>query len=367
MKYAFLNIFFAILCSIFSCQGKRSDMKDSNTITSPENKLSNPKKSDTLTITATGDNMIGSGFPSEAELPGDDAVGSYKNVKEYLKGDVVFANLEGCFLNSGNSEKCKGKSSGSCFAFRMPDRYSRIMKEAGFNTVSIANNHVGDFGDVGKQNTAKILDELKIHYAGQTTKPYEIFEINGIKYGFCAFAPNNGCVSINKIDEAKNLVKDLKSKVDIVIVSFHGGAEGSDRTHIPRKNEVFYGENRGNVYSFAHAVIDAGADLVLGHGPHVTRAVELYKNKFIAYSMGNFNTYGMFNLKGVCGISPIMNIKLKPNGDFIKASVTSTKQSKENGLQTDSEHQAFEQIKILTKQDIPETNLKFENNQILIQ
>ena len=78
-----------------------------------------------------------------------------------------------------------------------------------------------------------------------------------------------------------------------------------------KKQKFFYGENRGDVHHFARSVVDAGADIVLGHGPHVTRAVEVYKNKFIAYSLGNFNTYGRFSLTGDKGIAPLLDIKLK--------------------------------------------------------
>src|SRR5690606_34469335 len=130
-------------------------------------------------------------------------------------------------------------------------------------------------------------------------------------------------------------VQNLKKKVDIVIVSFHGGAEGAKYEHITRKNEIFLNENRGNPFAFAHAMIDAGADIVLGHGPHVARAVEVYKNKFIAYSLGNFCTYGMFNLKGPNGIAPLLQVKLNGKGDFLYADIISMKQTINYGLEMD--------------------------------
>ena len=111
-------------------------------------------------------------------------------------------------------------------------------------------------------------------------------------------------------------------------------------------------------------MVDAGADIVLGHGPHVIRAVEVYKNKFIAYSLGNFNTYGRFSLTGDKGIAPLLDIKLKSNGDFLSAKVVSVKQTKEKGLELDAENRAFQRIKKLTKLDFPEQNLKFEENTI---
>ncbi|WP_316830599.1 CapA family protein [Pedobacter aquatilis] len=322
------------------------------------------KIKDTISITAVGDIMLGSAFPSGSNLPPDDAVNSFQAVDTLLKGDIVFGNLEGCFLNSGNSTKCNGINPNNCYAFRMPERYAGIYKKAGFNVLSIANNHVGDFDSKGRKNTARILDSLNIHYAGQVNKPFEIFEKDSIKYAFCAFAPNENTVSINKIDSAKALVSRLKKLADIVIVSFHGGGEGARFEHVTRKNEIFYKENRGNVYAFAHAVIDAGADVVLGHGPHVSRAVEVYKNKFIAYSMGNFCTYGMFSLKGNNGIAPLVQLKINGKGDFLYAGIISVKQDKINRLTLDENHGAFKRIKQLTDEDFPGHKLLFENNSI---
>ena len=320
---------------------------------------------DTLSIVAVGDVMIGSGFPA-GKLPKDDAVESFKEVKPYLNGDIVFGNLEGAILDSGDSEKCKNSKEGTCYAFRMPDRYGKILKEAGFSLMSTANNHANDFGETGRRNTARVLDEVGIYHAGPVENKSVVFEKEGIRYGFCAFSPNSNMLSVNDLEQATDLVKELRPMADIVIVSFHGGAEGASHTHVPRQNEYFFGENRGNVYKFAHAVIDAGADIVLGHGPHVTRAVEVYKQKFIAYSMGNFNTYGTFNLSGPNGMAPLLDIKLDRKGNFLYAKVISTKQSKANGLELDPNYKVFEEMKRLTKTDFPETPLIFEENRILL-
>ncbi|MEQ7798458.1 CapA family protein [Pedobacter sp. ASV1-7] len=323
---------------------------------------------DTLSITAVGDIMIGSAYPQKTNLPPDDGVNSFKKVESFLKGDIVFGNLEGCFLNNGKSTKCKDPNSNSCFAFRMPERYAGIIKSAGFNVLSIANNHVGDFGLAGRNKTVAILDSLNIVYAGLQSHPFNIFEKDSVKYAFCAFAPNENTVSINKVDSAKQLVMRLKAQADIVIVSFHGGAEGAKHEHVPKRKEIFYGENRGDVHAFAHAVIDAGADVVLGHGPHVTRAVEVYKNKFIAYSLGNFNTYGMFSLKGPNGIAPLLQLKINSKGDFLFADIISVKQDKINRLQLDPENAAFHKIKLLTNTDFPGHRLDFsEANRIKVK
>jgi len=347
---------------LLSCAGSSALTNDQAT-TADSLKI----KKDTISIIAVGDMMLGSAYPSKSGLPPDDARNSFKNVAGYLKGDVIFGNLEGCFLDSGKSTKCKDTIGNSCFAFRMPERYAAIYKEAGFNLLSIANNHVGDFGLKGRKRTTALLDSLDIKYAGLLSHPYTILEKDSIKYGFCAFAPNENTVSINSIDSAKQLVATLKAQVDILIVSFHGGAEGSRFEHVTKAKEIFYEENRGNVYAFSHAVIDAGADVVLGHGPHVARAVEVYQKKFIAYSMGNFCTYGMFNLKGPNGIAPLFNIKLNSKGDFLYADVTSVKQDKINRLSVDQSHAAFKKIALLTNMDFPGHRLSFIDQRIRVK
>ena len=363
-------IFWAVLLGLFSCEKKEnlerisSKEKDDSLkkIESPQ--LEEKLKKDVINIVAVGDIMIGSAYPSKKYLPKDDATGSFSEVKNHLKGDIVFGNLEGVFLDEGESQKCEDKEPQSCYVFRMPERYGKIIKEAGFNLMSTANNHAGDFGLLGRKTTAKVLDDAGIYHAGTKEYPVVIFEKDNIKYGFCAFAPNKNMLSLLDVKKAKEIVRELKSQTDITIVSFHGGAEGTEHVRVPKKAEIFYGENRGDVHHFARAVVDAGADIVLGHGPHVTRAVEVYKNKFIAYSLGNFNTYGRFSLTGDKGIAPLLDIKLKSNGDFLSAKVVSVKQTKEKGLELDAENRAFQRIKQLTKLDFPEQNLKFEENTI---
>jgi len=314
---------------------------------------------DTISITAVGDVMLGSAYPLKPGLPEHDGLESFKHVNAFLKGDIIFGNLEGVLLDTGKSSKCKDTVNNSCFAFRMPERYGSILKKAGFNVLSIANNHIGDFEAAGRKRTAEILDSLEIKYAGQLPNPSVIFEKDSVRYAFCAFAPNENTMSVNQLDSAKKLVSALKAHADIVIVSFHGGAEGEKHEHVPQTDELFYKENRGNVYAFAHSVIDAGADVVLGHGPHVTRAVEVYKGRFIAYSLGNFCTYGSFNLSGPGGIAPLLQLKISSRGDFLYADIISVRQTKYNGLRPDSLHSAFKKIIALTNADFPGHRLSF--------
>ncbi|MCT4561933.1 MAG: CapA family protein, partial [Crocinitomicaceae bacterium] len=283
------------------------------------------QESTKITLTAVGDMMLGTNFPSNAYLPSP-KTRLLDSMKPYFQNqDIVFGNLEGTLLNEGgNLKKCDDST--KCYAFRQPEYFADQIQEAGFNLLSIANNHMGDFGEKGRSNTVKVLKEKGFHYAGLERCPWDTMTVKGKIIGFIAFAPNTECLQIEDIANAKRRVEALDSIADIIIVSFHGGAEGSKHTHVTKKTEYFYGENRGNVYAFAHAVIDAGADVVLGHGPHVSRAVDYYKGRFITYSMGNFCTYARFNLRGPNGVAPMYQIELDEDGAFVQAKLVSTKQ-----------------------------------------
>jgi hypothetical protein len=125
---------------------------------------------------------------------------------------------------------------------------------------------------------------------------------------------------------------------------------------------MFLGEDRGNPYEFARVSIDAGADIIFGHGPHVTRAIDIYKDRFIAYSLGNFATYARFNLSGPNGISPIVEIDVDTNGKFIKGKIHSIRQIGNGGPIIDKNGGALKEIINLNKIDIPECKLKIEND-----
>jgi hypothetical protein len=309
-----------------------------------------------ISIIGTGDIMLGSNYPSDAKLPVNDGKGLLREVKEILvDADVTFGNLEGCFLDKGGQVKnCKS----GCYFFRMPDRYAGHLVEAGYDVMSIANNHAGDFGAPGRENTRKVLKEAGIYYAGQReTCETARFEKDGVKYGFVAFAPNTGTVSIKDIPYAQKLVSELDRDCDLVIVSFHGGAEGKAHNRVPKKTETFYGENRGDVYAFSHAVIEAGADIVFGHGPHVVRAAELYKDRFIIYSLGNFCTAGDFSISGISGYAPIVKVYTDKTGKFVKGQIYSAIQKDKTGPVMDGNHVVAKEIKRLTGLDFPTTGI----------
>ncbi len=327
--------------------------------------IKNQVQNDTFTVVAVGDIMLGTNYPPGNLPPGNDCHPLLKPVVKYLKNaDLTFGNLEGTVTNHPEwARKCH--STKYCFRFSMPVKYLKCLTDAGFDVVNIANNHIYDLGPRGIQSTVHALKQAGLHFAGVCSHPVDTFTIAGVKIGFAAFSPHTATCQMNDYNLVRKTIKNLKQQhCQLIIVSFHGGAEGSKHQHVPKKTEIFLGQNRGNVYQFAHIAIDAGADLVLGHGPHVTRAVELYKNKFIVYSLGNFCTYKRFNLSGPNGVAPILKIWLnKNNGDFIKAKIIPVYQTKTQlGTHYDPAGRVIKIMQKLTSEDFPNTPLKITDS-----
>jgi hypothetical protein len=138
-----------------------------------------------------------------------------------------------------------------------------------------------------------------------------------------------------------------------VIVSFHGGAEGRTKNHLPQGSETFLGENRGSLRELAHFCIDHGADVVYGHGPHVVRGVEVYKDRFVAYSLGNFCTPYNVNLTGISGYAPIIEITIGSDGAFKSGKIHSFLQSRGIGPREDNTGKVAKEIRQLSIADLP--------------
>jgi poly-gamma-glutamate capsule biosynthesis protein CapA/YwtB (metallophosphatase superfamily) len=317
---------------------------------------------DTITIVSVGDIMMGTNFPNSSFLPLNNGSDLWDESRELLKSaDIAFGNLEGTMLDGeGQPKECKNPA--ACYLFRMPSTLASNLVECGFDIMSIANNHANDFGKVGRISTQTILDSLQIMHAGSEEKPYQIGTINGLKVGFVAFSPNKGTLTFYDTAQAIKIIKDLKSNADIVIVSIHGGAEGRENLHVTRKREFYFGEDRGNIYEFSHLMIDKGADMILGHGPHVPRAIEVYKKRLIAYSLGNFCTYGRFNLKGENAEAPLLKTRVNSQGELIDGTIYAFKQSYSDGPKIDPTKKVIKTISELSQEDFPENEIYIDDN-----
>jgi hypothetical protein len=297
-----------------------------------------PQNIESITIAAVGDIMLGSPYLDDTRMPPNNGADLLKDVTPLLSAaDIAFGNLEGPLADSGESKKCKPPKPVEpgeepepirCFAFRTPTRYGKHLKDAGFDVLSLANNHSLDFGLAGLASTRETLDRLGIKHAGsdRLRNSTAFLAVKGKTVAFVAFAHNTVVPNVNDLASARRFVSDAAKKSDIVVVSFHGGAEGVAAQHVPNRTELYFGEKRGNLPLFARTVIDAGADLVLGHGPHVLRGMEVYKDRLIAYSLGNFATYGWFRLEAEPALTMILEVELDGDGMFLGGRIHPGKQ-----------------------------------------
>jgi hypothetical protein len=354
----------AALLLALACQPKSVLSEEPVKVAAAQPVATPAKTNESITIAAVGDIMLGSPYPNETRMPPNDGADLLKGVTPILSAaDIAFGNLEGPIVDTGTSVKCSPGST-KCFAFRMPTRYGQYLKAAGFDVMGVANNHAGDFGEAGRLSTLRVLDEQDIKHAGslppQATIAY--LEVKGNRVAVIGFGHNNGMPNVNDLTGARQLVLEAKKKADIVIVSFHGGAEGTDHQHVATRAEIFLGENRGNLPAFTHAVIDAGADLVLGHGPHVMRGMEMYKDRLIVYSLGNFCTYGWFTLAAETALTEIVEIRIGTDGKFISGKINAGKQEGRGGPVLDPSGEAIRVVRDLSTTDFGSNAPKIDDD-----
>ena len=332
----------------------------------PEPTLLTPKQpTDTITIKAVGDIIPGTNFPNY-RLPRFRDQLLPKSVRTHLQGsDILFGNFESSLTNYPYTTK--DTSRGQVFAFRSPPGYARLFAEAGFNVFNMSNNHAMDFGPVGFKDTKKNLEAVGIATLGHKNQILYL-KANNIPVAMVGFSPYEMYNSIHNLGAAQALIAKAKNKANIVVVSMHAGAEGTGALHVKNQTEFFYGENRGNSIKFARNMIDAGADLVLGHGPHVPRAMEIYKGKIIAYSLGNFLGYRTLSTNAQTGDSMILEVKLNSAGDLLSSKIIPVRMSRQGIPQIDQHFRTVKLMRSLNNQAFPKNPVKInKKGEIVVQ
>jgi poly-gamma-glutamate capsule biosynthesis protein CapA/YwtB (metallophosphatase superfamily) len=308
-----------------------------------------------LTIKAVGDIILGTNFPNN-RLPPNQGKTLFQQVIPYLKGaDILFGNYESTFTTYPTSAKTMRPGS-LIFAFRSPPAYAARLKEAGFQVLNVANNHSFDFHERGFDDTMRAINAIGMQAVGRKNQIL-YHQVEGRTVAFIGFSYLSYHNTVNDLTTAKALVRRAEKEADIVVVSHHSGAEGSDEIRTRNQREMFLGENRGNPIAFSRAVVDAGADLVLGHGPHVPRAIELYKGRLIAYSLGNFVGYRTLSTVGNLGKSLILEVKLNSQGSFLTGNIIPVQLNGAGIPAYDPRFRSVQLIRQLTKLDFPKTAL----------
>ena len=302
-----------------------------------------------LTVAMCGDIMMGTTYPT-VRLPQNDGADIFTDVKDlFVNADLAAGNLEGVICEGGTCTKNTGKANN--YAFRMPESYVHLLTDTGFDYLNLANNHTNDFGAYGLTRTRQLLEEEGIAYSGLPDCETTVVERNGVRYGICSFGHNSYTLKHTDTASVTRIVTALRPQCDILIVSFHGGAEGSKQSHLPDGPEFYLGENRGSLRAFAHHCVDLGADIVFGHGPHVTRAVECYKDRIIAYSLGNFCTTFGVNLAGVNGYAPVLVVRIDRDGRFVDGRIHSFIQTQGTGPKLDAADVVAQHMRTLSLTD----------------
>ncbi len=268
-----------------------------------------PTPTGALTIAWGGDTVLGSMYG----LPPEQGRTMLANVAHVFRAaDIGWVNLEQALAN-GSTSKCAGSTPGTCYSFGAPTSYARALPVSGIRIVNLANNHADDYGAAGQASTLAALRAVHVAWDGKPGQ-IEVLRVHGIRIAFLGFAPYQWAARLDRIPAAVALVKRAAAKADLVAVAIHAGAEGSTAVHVPAGTEYFLGENRGSSRAFAHAVVDAGADLVVGSGPHVIRGVQWYHGRLIAYSLGNLAGWRTFGMGGTLSDSAIITVTLRGDG-----------------------------------------------------
>jgi hypothetical protein len=274
------------------------------------------------------------GGPVSLVWGGDVTLGSYRGLPPHhgrpqlakvarvlRKSDLAVVNLEGTF-GPASTAKCAIGASPTCFPFQAPGANAHTLRWAGVDLVNTANNHAYDYGPEGWVATRRALIRAGVQATGAISEVH-VIERNGTRVAFAGFSTYPWSASMSDLAEVKALVAEADRQAEIVVVLMHAGAEGADRTHVPIGREEAYGEDRGDSRTFARTAIDAGADLVLGSGPHVVRGMQVYRGRLIAYSLGNLAGWHNFSVHGTLALSGLVKVGLSPDGRLTRARLIS--------------------------------------------
>lgn len=313
-----------------------------------------------INIGFVGDIVPGATYPS----------GLFDATAAYLETpDVMIGNLEGVLRDEKPDlavEKCPTGTL-HCFAFGGDKSFAKLLRVAGFEILNIANNHSNDFGAEGQTSTLQIIRSEAMLPAGEKNG-ITFTTTHGVVIGIVSFSTYKWTNNMDNQTEIETLVGKAAHTADIVVVVFHAGAEGLAYLHTPEGREYYLGENRGDVRAFAHSAIAAGADLVLGSGPHVLRSMEWYQGKLIAYSLGNFASAGGLSIRDFLKSSAILTVSFDKTGAPTGGTLVPIELGT-NGIPAyDPEKIAIKLVNLLSRQDFENGGVTFtENGELQMQ
>ena len=249
-----------------------------------------------------GDIVVGSHYG----LPPNGGRDQFDAVDHLLRApDLMIGNYEGT-LSRGGSPRCGG--GGLCYLFQAPPERARNLAAAGFDVMSLANNHALDYGAEARRQTVRALARVGVRSAGLPGQ-VTTMQVEDTTVAIVGISPYPGTTNMRSRSAVQALVAQARRRADIVVVCMHVGLEGEAGAHVPRGLD--YGtDTRGG----ARAAIDAGADVVFGSGPHVVRGVERYRGRYVVYSSGNFAGWRNFGLGRLTSQSGVVRMTFDHRG-----------------------------------------------------
>jgi poly-gamma-glutamate capsule biosynthesis protein CapA/YwtB (metallophosphatase superfamily) len=307
----------------------------------------------TVTIGWSGDAVPAS---VDAGLPPDPGR-LFGAVTPYLRApDVMIGNLEGTLTDVAGSSKC-GAGSTDCVAFRAPPAYGRLFAQAGYDVLSLANNHAHDHGQAGLAQTRQVVRTDGMLTTGGPDE-IAVRTVRGVRVAIVGFAPYGWAAPLNDPAAVRSLVARAAARADIVVVIFHGGAEGSGAQHVPAGRETAFGEDRGDLRAFARTAVAAGADAVLGAGPHVVRGAEVVAGRPVAYSVGNLVGYRVLSTAGVLGATAVVQLTFRADGSWVGGVLHATRQVAPGYPEPDPDRTAVGLVRRLSAADFGRTAMR---------
>ena len=267
--------------------------------------------------------------------------------------DVMVGNLEGTLTDVATSTKCEPDAE-DCVAFRGPPAYARLFADAGYDVLSLANNHSHDFGPAGLAETRAAVRGVGLATTGGPDE-IAVRTVRGIRVAVVGFAPYGWAAPLNDPAAVRALVGRAAAAADVVLVVFHGGAEGPDALHVPPGRETAFGEDRGDLRAFARTALAAGASAVLGAGPHVVRGAEVVDGKPVAYSVGNLVGYRTLSSAGVTGTTAVLHLTFGADGRWLGGRLLPTRHVPPGYAEPDPERAAIALVGRLSREDFGAT------------
>jgi hypothetical protein len=295
----------------------------------------------------------------DVALTGDPNESTFTAVRGFLRrADLAIANLEGTLATAGSARCLAGSGATSgCFTFRASPAWALVLKQSGLTALNVANNHALDYGAEGQHETLAALQSEQLAYQGLPRRITYLRE-GAVRVALIGCAPYSWAQDLRDVAGTRALVRRAVRRAQVVIVYMHAGAEGADAAHVANRDETYLGERRGNPVAFAHAMIDAGADLVLASGPHVLRAMEWYRERLIAYSLGNLAGSHTLSTAGVLAESALLRVTLDTRGRFIEGSLIPLRLDGFGTPAVDPRRASLGLVRSLSRQDFPRSAVR---------